>query len=487
MTDHYLGIDIGTTHVKAALIDASTLRVTAAAHREIPLLTPQPTHAEQNPDDWWNLTIAAVREALTATDSTTVRGIGLSGQMHGTVCIDPSGQPVRPAIIWADQRADEELRLLRYRLGRSIQSISDYAPGWYASGFMALSLMWLHQMEPDTITRTHAAILPKDFVRMRLTNTIATDISDASGTWLYDVHNRCWSDWLIDLCRIDRRLLPTVLPSSALVGTLTESAAAALGLPAGLPVSTGAADLAAQALGCGVTDPGDCLIVMGTGGQVMTPLDRPISEGTKGIYLYNHAVPDRWYLQSSILAAGLGLRWLRDVLGDVSYADLTTLAQQVPSGSDGLLFIPHLAGDRSFETAVSGGFAGLRLHHKRPHLARAVMEGVAFAMRTCVDAIRHERENTPLRFLISGGVIKSSVWAQIMADVVEEPLHILSSDHHACIGAAITAALATGHFASISQVRAMLPPPTSTIQPNPDSYSVYRETFLHFAEHYYPS
>ncbi len=470
-----LGIDIGTTTIKAALIDAASAREIGSAEREHPIHQPHPGWAEQNPTDWWAAVIEAVQRALgaAAVDPVDVQAIGLSGQMHGTVLLDRALQPLRPAVIWADSRSSPQVEALTAAGG-----YAEHAPGPPAAGFMAATLMWLARHEPGSLSAARVALLPKDYVRLQLTGEVGTDPGDAAATWLFDVRDGVWSAALLELCGLERGLLPPVIPSAGGAGALRPPAAQALGLPAGIPVVTGSGDLPCQALGYGLIDPGTALLTVGTGGQVFHPTREPRTDPAMRLYVFNHAVAGRWYVQAAILAAGLSLRWLRDVLGVRSYEALTTLAADVPPGADGLIFLPYLLGERTphMDPVASGALVGLRLHHGVGHLARAVMEGVAFALADCLDLIRAHSTapHQPERLLFSGGAARSAMWGHILADVLGAPLELTVLDAPACTGAALLAGVGAGVYTSLQEAVALLPHPARVIEPDQAAVACYR-------------
>ena len=467
-----LGIDLGTSSVKTALVDVDTLRVLADASQEYPVNHPRPGYAEQSPDDWWHAVTATVRAVLAEVGAVDVRGIGLSGQMHGTVCLDEQLHPIRPAIIWADARSHQQVA----RLAAVAHDIPNVA-GPPAVGFMASTLMWLAQHEPETLMNAKVVLLPKDYLRLKLSGTIGTDVSDAASTWLLDVTTGQWSEALLELCGLESRYLPDVNASVDIVGTLSETAADELKLAEGIPVVAGSSDLPAQALGYGLSEPGTALVTVGTGGQVFVPTTLPEPDPLLRYYVFNHNIPARWYEQAAILSAGLSLRWLRDLLNLTSdpdaYETLSDQAESISPGAEGLLFLPYLAGERTplMDATASGVFFGLRLHHGRAHLVRAVMEGVAFALGDCLSLIG----NDVATVILSGGAAKSPVWRQILADVFDTTLLLTEDAPYACIGAAILAGIGTGLYADIKDARTRLPKPTLQITPNQEAVAFYRE------------
>jgi xylulokinase len=478
---YLLGIDIGTSSVKTLVLEVDTTRALASAGQEYPIFQPQPGYAEQNPDDWWRAAVQTVHKAVAvaAIDPSAIRGIGFSGQMHGGVCLDSAAKPLRPAIIWADTRSTAQVADIRNRA--TAQELAQHAPGAPAAGFMAATLMWLKHHEPDTLAKTRAFILPKDYVRLRMTGEIATDISDAAGTWLLDIASGQWSDWLLNLCGLENRYLPPILASMEIAGPLLPSAADELGIPPGIPVIAGCADQPAVCMAYGLYNPGTALTAIGTGGQVVHMLTQVRTDPQLRFHIMSHAIPQRWYALAAILSAGLSLRWLRDILGlkehPDAYQHLSTLAADVPPGADGLLFLPYLAGERTphMDAQASGVFVGLRLHHHAGHLARAVMEGVTFAMSECLSLVSNLGDNSQIQAIASGGATASPLWRQIQADIYNTPLLLSSGDSHACVGAALLAGIGCGVYTSIEDACARLQQPRAEVWPDAGRADFYRQ------------
>lgn len=478
-----LGIDLGTSSVKASLFDAGTLQLIASAAGEYPVYHPRPGYAEQSPADWWRALVTAVR-TITRSAAGPIAAIGLSGQMHGLVCLDETLTPACPAIIWADTRATAAVAELA-----AFQPPDQVAlPGPPAAGFAAATARWLAYHAPDVLARTRVCLQPKDAVRYRLTGQIGSEPSDASATWLYDIAAGHWATAVVRFCGLRLDQLPPIQPSATPAGALTRAAAAELGLAEGIPVVAGSADLPAQALGHGIVDPSTTLVTVGTGGQVFTPRAAPEPDPTGRTYLFQHNLPGRWYAQAAILSGGLALRWLRDLLGlrerRDAYAHLSALAAAVPAGAEGLLFLPYLAGERTphMDPEASGLFLGLRLHHTAGHLARAVMEGVGFALRDCLALAG----TADARIVLSGGVTQSSTWCQILADCWERPLEMATRDlPRACLGAAILAGLGAGIFGSAADAHGRLRETTTRVEPDAAAAARYAERFAQY-QHLYP-
>ena len=468
---YLLGIDLGTSSAKAALFDSHTLRLIATAVHEYPVNHPQPGYAEQDPDDWWDAVVGAVRDVIGGRNPHHVDGIGLDGQMHGLVCLGPDHTSLHPAIIWPDARAvDEVEQLVALR-----KTSSARMPGPPAAGFAATSALWLSRNRPSILEQTQVVLSPKDFIRLRLTGNIGADPSDAAGTWLFDIETAAWASEIVSYCGLRLEQMPPVTPSAHVAGGLTEPAAKAMGLVSGTPVVTGCADLPAQALGHGVVNLGTALVTVGTGGQVVSALDAIPLDTASDLYIFQHAVPDRRYVQAAILSAGLSLRWLRDLLGLTAqkdaYEQLSALTSAVPAGAEGLLFLPYLAGERTphMDAQAAGLFLGLRLHHQAGHLARAVMEGVGFALKQCLELVAADTDAV----ILSGGVTRSETWCQILADIWARPIQVPTENvPRACLGAAILAGVGAGLYGAVGEALQKRAEPVATIHPKaPQIYS----------------
>jgi xylulokinase len=484
---YLLGIDLGTSSVKVVAMDESG-RVDAVASREYPILTPQPGYAEQRPDDWWNATCDAVREVVNHIDHERVRGIGFSGQMHGTVIVNADGSPLRNAIIWADQRSTAEVDELIAQFGA--ERLAQTAGTLPATGFMVSSLLWLKKhgaIDPLELDGVYA-VLPKDYVRNRMCGGLATEITDASSSGLFDVRDHHWIRDITALFEGHTALdFPNVLRPEEIAGTLHRRAAEQLGLPEGIPVAAGCADQVAQALGNGLIDPGQGSVTIGTGGQVFAVLDSP--RAVPQLHTFCHAPKDRWYMLGAMLSAGLSLRWLRDLLGmtgdPAAYEQLSALAAEVPAGADGLYFLPYLIGERAplLDPRARGVFMGLTLRHGRGHMARAIMEGVAFALRQIIEVM--EEQGVAFNTLIaSGNGLSSPLWRQIAADVLGKPLVTASGGERAGIGAAMLGGIAAGIYTDYHQARRIVPPVGTATEPDQKRAAFYSERYAQFRKLY---
>jgi len=445
-----VGIDLGTSSAKAVAIEADG-RIRGLATREYSVATPQPGWAEQDPAVWVAAVLETVRRAVAEAGCVPgqVAAIGLSGQMHGTVCLDRAGRPLRPAIIWADQRSAAQVARVYREIG--VERLGRWTGNPLATGFMLASWLWVVENEPEIAGKTASLLLPKDFLRYRLTGALGTDASDASSTLLFDTAQRRWSHDLLDALRIPPDLLPPLGESAQVAGALTSAAADAMGLREGTPVVYGGSDQAMQALGHGVVEPGMMSCTIGTGGQLFAPLREPAYDPELRLHLFCHAMPDRWHLEAAILAAGLSLRWLRDsVLIGMSYQQIADAAGELAAGAEGLIFLPHLAGERTpyMDPNATGAFIGLTLRHGRAHMARAVMEGVVFALRQGLELM--EGLGPPVeRIVASGGATAHPLWLQLQADIFRRPIFRTRTVEAAAVGAALLAGVGAGVYADV--------------------------------------
>ncbi len=478
---YLIGLDIGTSGAKAVVIDrAGTLL--AWSGREYPILTPQPGWAEQDPADWLSAAAACCAEAVRQAniDPNGVAGIGLTGQMHSLVCVDERGEPLRPAILWADQRSAKQVRRLTGQIGR--ENLAAWAGNPLAAGFMLASWAWLLENEPRTAQATRWLMLPKDYTRYRLTGEIGAEPSDASSTLLFDPHTRQWSQPLLEAAGLSAERLPQVRPSGGLAGGLLPEIAAACGLLSGTPVALGASDVSAQALAQGAIEPGLVSCTIGTGGQLFAPLSAPRHDPQLRLHLFCHCLPDTWHQEAAILSAGLALRWLRNqVFHAQGYGALADAAQAVEAGLEGLFFLPFLAGERTpyMQPNLRAGFMGLELRHTQAHMTRAMMEGVVFALRQGLELM--QSLGAPVeRLLASGGATRHPLWLQLQADIFNRPVFVSQAEEATARGAALLAGIATGVYANgRDAIRQAVSEPRPATLPNPERVgrcaAAYRE------------
>lgn len=457
----YLGIDIGTSGTKTLAIQTDG-RILATATLEYPLSSPQPGWSEQNPEDWWKAVAGSVQAVLQQghLSPADVKGIGLSGQMHGSVFLNRQQQVIRPALLWNDQRTAAECAEIERRAGGRAALIEMVAnPA--LTGFTAPKILWLRNHEPQHYEQLTQVLLPKDYVRFRLTGEYATEVSDASGTLLLDVRHRCWSQKLLGLLEIDPALLPRVYESEEVSGTLSAEAARELGLPQGVPVVGGGGDQAAGAIGNGIVSRGVISATMGTSGVVFAHSDEVQIDAQGRVHTFCHAVRGKWHVMGCVLSAGGSLQWYRNQLGQAEqataqamnidpYVLLTAEAEQAPATSEGLFFLPYLTGERSphADPEARGAWIGLTIRHSRPHLVRSVMEGATYAMRDCLEVIREMR--IPIEQIrLSGGGGRSPFWRQLQADIYGQEVVTINAEEGPAYGAALLAAAGTGAYRDV--------------------------------------
>jgi xylulokinase len=461
-----IGLDVGTSSAKALAIDERG-RVVGEAERGYPVSMPRPGWSEQEPERWW----LAACEVLGELDAAGADGIGLTGQMHGLVALDSERRPLRPAILWNDGRSQQQADVVSRQLGN--ERLIALGGNLVLPGFTAPKLRWMADEEPELFERIAHVLLPKDYVRMRLCDALCTDVSDASGTSVFDVARRRWSDGLADAFGVDRSWLVPALESGALSGS-------AFG---GVPVAAGAGDQAAAALGVGVTDGGGpASVVLGTSGVVFAARDAYAADPAGRLHAFCHALPDRWHVMAVILSAAGSLSWLASAIGpDVEIATLLQEAERWEPGTEGLQFAPYLAGERTphADADVRAGFVGLGLRHDRGALVRAVLEGVAHALADGLDLIAATGPR-PASARISGGGARSELWCRIVASVLDLPLQRTASTAGSAFGAALLGGVAAGVFESPQAAVDATVRVTGEVEPEPawvERYAAQRDRF----------
>lgn len=486
-----LGIDVGTTGAKALLV-SETGDTTASASVSYPLLTPRPNWTEQNPQTWWEATVSAIHTCLDKACSATsskieVIAIGLSGQMHGSVFLGNHGKVLRPAILWNDQRTEPQCREITRTVGfdRLIELTFNRA----LAGFTAPKILWLRQNEPDAYARISKVLLPKDYIRYRMTGVFATEVSDASGTLLFNVAERRWSEEMLQALDIPRKLLPDCFESPAISGYISKESAKVLGLTEGTPVVGGGGDQAAGAVGNGIVRRGLASCVIGTSGVIFWHSDKPAFDPLGRLHSFCHAVPGKWHLMGVTLSAGGALRWFRDALcqdeiaeaklkGTSPYEIIDQKAASVPPGSEGLVFLPYLAGERTpyADANARGAFLGLSLRHTKAHMARAVLEGVTMSLKDCLE-LGNELGVSTTKIYLSGGGARSAYWQQLAADIFEIEVARIGVDEGPAYGAAILAAVGVGLFKSVEDACAKLIHTVDLKSPDSARSQVYRRLY----------
>ena len=475
-----LGIDIGTTGAKVILIEEDGA-ISANVTEQYETSAPAPLWSEQNPDDWWNATCIAVKKALQSlgTNSSDIEGVGLSGQMVGLVLLDRDGKPLRPCIMWNDQRSIEEAGDLTARIG--LETIRAETSNPMFASFVAPKLEWVRRHEPDVYGRIRHVLLPKDYITCRLTGNVATEVSDASGTCMLNIERRAWSERMVSELDIPGEWLPGCVESDDVVGEVTPEAAGATGLAIGTPVVAGAGDQPAQSLGCGIVKPGLCAVTVGTSGVVFAQADRHIRHPEGLLHAFCHSVRDQWYVMGVMLSAGGSFQWLRDTLsahGGTSFDQLTGLAEGVPAGSDGLVFLPYLSGERMpyDDPLARGGWIGLTQRHSLAHMVRAAMEGITFGLCDLLQIIRDLGMDIQSTYA-SGGATESELWRQMLADVFDAEIVTTNATQGAAFGAAMLAGIGTGAFGDAAEAAEATIVVTGSTAPNRQTRAVYDRAF----------
>ena len=477
-----IGIDIGTSGAKGIAIDADG-RVHARAAAEYPLLTPKPGWTEQRPEDWWQAVVGILRR-ITDTADLEVVGLGLSGQMHGAVFVDGQGAPIRPALLWNDGRSGAAGQELERRLGR--ERVIALTGNRASAAFQATKVLWLKANEPDAFARIAHVLLPKDFIRTRLTGTLATDPADASGTLFLDLATRRYSEEMLRAVEVPAGWLPEVFESPEVAGRIAAEAASLTGLPEGTPVVAGGGDNACAAIGAGVAAPGLGACSIGTSGTVFVQADRPVHDPHGALNSFCAAVPGGWHLMGVILSAAGALRWFKDTLAATEatalgsfeldvFTALLDQAMAVPAGADGLTFLPYLSGERSphMDPDARGAWIGLSLAHGRGHLTRALIEGVGFAMADCVVRMRAQGIE-PERLALVGGGARHAGWRRLLAAQMRTPLLVLGAEEGPALGAAILAQVGIGRFPDVgAAVEACVPRTVTAEDPDPELAARY--------------
>jgi xylulokinase len=476
-----LGLDIGTSGVRCLAVDEGG-RVVAEASAEYPIYTPRPGWSEQQPEEWWEASRRVIGEVSSKVGH-DIGAIGLTGQMHGAVFLDKDDAVIRPALLWNDQRTAAQCEAITQRVGSS--RLMEITGNPALTGFQAPKILWLRDEESTSYNRVASVLLPKDYIRLRLTGERATDASDASGTLLLDLTERAWSQEILDVLEIPAGWLPGVFEGPDPTGQTRPEVSSELGLKPQIPVAAGGGDNAAAAVGNGIVRQGLASCSIGTSGVLFAHSDTLARDPSGRLHAFCHAVPDRYHLMGVTLAAGGALRWWRDVVGRGGYEELSALAEQAPPGAEGLLFLPYLTGERTphLDPRARGAFVGLTSRHNLSHLTRAVMEGVAFSLRDSLE-IMVELGTSPTEIRATGGGSKSTFWRQLLADILGRPIVRTVADEGPSYGAALLAGVTAGIFASVEEACAGIQLRPDVCEPEPvrtrqylDYYHVYRELY----------
>lgn len=483
---YWLGLDVGTGGSRAILVDAGgRCRYSfIAAHRDMQML--RPLWAEQSPDDWWNASQTAIQGVLkeAGIDPGTIRGIGLSGQMHGLVMLDANKEVIRPALIWCDQRSQRQVDFINSTLGAS--RVVGYIANPVLTGFTLPKLLWVRENEPDRFAAIHYILLPKDYVRFKLTGEFATDVSDASGTALFDVVNRRWSREMVDGLGLDRSTLPRAYESSEVSGRISVAAANATGLSPGTTVVAGAGDQAASAIGNGIVEAGEMSCTLGTSGVVFAYLAKPAYDPAGRVHTFCHAIPNAWHVMGVTQGAGLSLQWFRNTFTpDAEYDELTAEATLSPPGAHGLFWLPYLMGERTphLDANARAGWIGLTARHQRADLVRSILEGVCYSLKDGLEIIAALGAR-PSLVKLSGGGARSPLWHQLFATIFGERVATLETQEGSAYGAALLAMVGTREYSSAVELCRAAIKEVAVNDPEPPEVEFYRKRYQIFRSLY---
>src|SRR5579872_1168624 len=471
----WLGIDIGTGGSRALLIDErGVVRAGCTAPHE-DMRMERPLWAEQRPENWWDAAQLAIRGVMTAAgiQGGDVKAIGLSGQMHGLVMLDAADRVIRPALIWCDQRSQAQVDAINAKVGA--KKVLEWIANPVLTGFTLPKLLWVRDHEPANFERLRKVLLPKDYVRFGLTGDYASEVSDASGTAMFDVVNRRWSTDFVTALGLDTSILPRVYESQQVTGTVSKTAAESTGLSAGMPVVGGGGDQASSAVGNGIVEPGVVSCTVGTSGVVFAHMEEPKYDDAGRVHTFCHAVPGKWHVMGVTHDPGLRLQWFRNQFAPgIEYDALTAEAATAPAGSQGLLWLPYLMGERTphLDATARGGWIGLTAKHTRADLIRSLLEGVAYSQKDCLDII--EGMGVPLSSVrLSGGGARSAFWRQMFADIFAKRVVTLQTQEGSAYGAALLAMVGSGAFTSVAEACRTAIHETESVEPR--TSSVYRD------------
>ena len=483
---YFLGIDTSTTSSKALLIDEEGT-VMAVASNPHTLQTPRPLWSEQNPLEWWEAVAASIRFVL---EQAGIRGedvaaIGLTGQMHGLVLLDETGEVLRPAILWNDQRTQSQCDEIHTRIGteRFIQITGNMA----LTGFTAPKILWVKENEPAIFEQARHVLLPKDYIRYRLTGQYAMDKADGAGTVLFDLKSRDWSNEVLSTLEIPRPWMPETFEGPQITGSVSQEAAERTGLKAGTPVTAGGGDQAAGAVGVGAVEPGIVGLTVGTSGVVFATTPTALIEAEGRLHAFCHAVPGLWHFMGVMLSAAGSLQWYRDTLArNMPFDDLLTEAELVSAGSEGLQFLPYLSGERTPhpDPWARGAFIGLTLRHGRGHMTRAVLEGVAFGLKDSFTLIQNAGLGEIQQIRASGGGTRGALWRQILASVLDAELVTVNTTEGASYGAALLAGVGAGAWSDVASACTACIKITGRTQPDASQVDVYHQAYSLYQELY---
>jgi xylulokinase len=467
-------------------VDRDGAIAASATCEHVPFASPQTGWAEQDPHDWWKAAGTAIKQVLASAGNPNVVCVGLAGQMHGAVLLDENDQVLRPALIWCDQRTQAQCEWLNAKIGE--HRIIELTCNPALTNFTLTKLLWVRDNEPEIWKRFRRVLLPKDYVRLRLTDEHAMDVADASGTLMLDVAHRRWSEEMMSAAGLPMSCLPKLFESPEICARISETGAAHSGLKLGTPVVAGAGDQAGGAVGMGIVRAGAVSATIGTSGVVFAATDTPAMDAKGRVHTFCHAVPGRWHVMGVTQAAGLSLRWIRDLLrnsAEISYDDLTREAAAVPAGSDGVLWAPYLMGERTphLDPNARATLTGLAASHTRGHVVRAVLEGVAFSLKDTFSLFSEMR--VPVNNIrLGGGGARSDLWRQIQADVYEHEVEILTAEEGAAYGGGLLAGVGAKFWGSVEEACDAVVSVQTRVSPEPRSVAVIQKQYANYQRLY---
>ncbi|WP_018394415.1 xylulokinase [Bacillus sp. 37MA] len=482
----FLGIDIGSGGTKVILLNKEGQPV-GSSEVSYSFDVPKEGWTEHDPNEWWTATLKALTKLFEYNDPAKVEAIGVTGQMHSSVLLDSQGAIIRKAILWNDQRTEVECKEVLKRIGED--KYRSLTMNTLFPGFTLPKIMWLKKNEPEHYERISTIFMPKDFINYKLTGIMATDVTDASGTGIFDVYNRKWNSSIIEELELNPEWFPPLYESIEVIGEVKSAIAKATGLKEGIPVIAGAADNAAAAIGNGVFKEDKGLISVGTSGVVLVPIkNRPdkefLTKINSSLHIFCHALPNTWYAMGVTLTAGESLKWFRDAFEiEDDFQSLIMKAKAVDPGSRGLIFTPYLSGERTphNDSNARGVFYGMNLTHRKGDFIRSVMEGVSFSLKDCHELIKNIA--TVDSFVITGGAVKSDLWSQILADVLGVSLKKSAQFEGPAIGAAILAGIGVDHWKTPDEANGKVVN-EDLINPNEEHYYLYKESFAKYQDLY---
>ena len=486
----FMGIDLGTSSVKTLIISEKA-EILSLSQKDYSFDTPYINWAEQDINIWWESTVFTIKDALNKLrlkhNDAVIKGISFSGQMHGLVALDKNGNPVRKSIIWCDSRSTKEVNYINEKIGK--ENIIKVTHSPLAAGFLLASLLWIKNNENFNYDKIYKVILPKDYIRYKLTGIIAADITDASSTCAFDANENVWSYEILRKLDIDASIFPDVHYPHEIAGNVIKEASLITGLNEGINVMYGGADQAMQAIGNGIVETKTASITIGTGGQIFMPIDKPIYDQNSKSHTFNFVMPNTWYYLGAALSSGLALKWARNNFcnNEESFSDIDSNAEKIEAGCEGLIFLPYLAGERTphMDSNASAMFLGLTLKHSKYHILKAVMEGVVYSLKDCLSILVNDMNFECDKLIASGGGSHSRLWLQIQSDILNKEIYVSKMKEQAALGAALTSIVGNNLYSGYKEaVKELIKHDNKPIIPIKENVKIYSEYYKIFRETY---